>query len=476
MKYFIPTYSECREICDANDNFTFFETKHEVDGFKISIFSYRLAMPTLFTNPIKTKPEITAHELRGLTFVWNKDGSLFARYILMDKFFNLNQSECSSYHLLNKEVIKEITNKEDGSIASFIKLPNGRIIGRSKASFISDQAVQVEKIYNENKSIKNLVDYCFNNGIVPIFEYVSPRNRIVLIYDKTDLILLKLRLNKTGQYISIKDLPSDVKNGVTIVKSFNDVTLDQLIEKCETDTGYEGFVVTFESDKMIKLKLKEYCDLHNLHTEDLHREDAIISLIIEEKIDDILCQLEDGDERKNMVIELIEIVNHHIAQETHAIESLLKKYKGNNKEFAAKFIKNKYFAACMLQVNRHNRINKLVLELCDKIEYLKKVLEYTPEWYINHFADVKKGIENAKVGNDDPRKVLIEELLSMVNIGVFIDTSIIESVRIAIGKFGKLFIGENDLVNIVKDKVLNDTYYLLEARKWVDNNKKLLHV
>ena len=474
MKYFIPTYEQCREICDANDNFTFFETKHEVEGFNISIFSYRLAMPTLFTNPVKTKPEITAHELRGLTFVWNKDGSLFAKYLLMDKFFNLNQSECSSYSLLKDEGIKEITNKEDGSIASFIKLPNGKIIGRSKASFISDQAIQVGKIYNENKAIKNLVDYCFNNGIIPIFEYVSPRNRIVLIYNKTDLVLLKLRLNKTGEYISIKDLPSDIKNGVTIVKSFDNLSLDDLIAKCETETGYEGFVVTFDSDKMIKLKLKEYCDLHNLHTEDLHREDAIISFIIEEKIDDILCQLEDGDERKTTVIQTIEIVNHHIAHEVREINNLLKKYKGNNKEFAAKFIKNKYFHACMLQVNRHGKINKMVLELCDKIDYLKKVIEYTPEWYENHFEDVKRRISLVKIGNDDPRKVLIDELLLVVDKNG--DKSITEEIREAIKLFGKLFIGENDIVNIVKDKVLLDTFYLFEARKWIDNNKKLLNV
>ena len=105
MKYFIPTYAQCREICDANDNFTFFETKHVIDGYKISIFSYRLAMPTLFTNPIPGRADIMAHEMRGITFVWNLDGSLFSHFLLMDKFFNLNQSECSAYSLLKDEKI-----------------------------------------------------------------------------------------------------------------------------------------------------------------------------------------------------------------------------------------------------------------------------------------------------------------------------------------------------------------------------------
>lgn len=48
MKYYLPTYEECREICDANDNFIFYEIKTEIDGYKISIFNNRLAQPSDF--------------------------------------------------------------------------------------------------------------------------------------------------------------------------------------------------------------------------------------------------------------------------------------------------------------------------------------------------------------------------------------------------------------------------------------------
>lgn len=391
MKNFIPTYEQCREICDANDNFTFYETKHNVDGYNISIFNYRLAMPPLFYKPIPSNTEIVAHELRGLTFVFNKDGSLYNKYILMDKFFNLNQSECSTYSLMKKEVIKEIAYKEDGSIASFVKLPNNRIIGRSKASFESDQAIEVEKIYNENKDIKRLVDICFNYGIIPIFEYVSPRNRVVLQYAKTDLVLIKLRINKTGEYISVEDLKAltekNILDGITIVKTFNDLSLDDLIAKCEVDTGYEGFVITFESGKMVKLKLLEYINLHNLHTEDLHREDSIIYLIINEKIDDILCQLADDDERKLMVLEIIELVNRSIIFEYNSIKNLLSKYNGSKKDFALSYIKDEYFPYAMMHINR-----------------------------------------------------------------------------------------DIDIISIAKDKILKDTSKLMEARDWVDKNKKLYNV
>lgn len=399
MKYFIPTYEQCRAICDANDNFTFYETKHIVDGYDISIFNYRLAQPVMFYQPIKGNTEMTAHELRGLTFVWNKDGTLYNRYLLLDKFFNLNQHECSTYNLLKDQPIKEVAFKEDGSVASFVKLPNGRIIGKSKASFISDQAIEISKIYETNNYIKNLVDWCLQQDIVPVFEYVSPRNRIVLKYGKTDLILIKLRNNITGEYISIKDLPTSTLDGITIVKNI-DATLDELIAKCETDTGYEGYVVTFDTGKMVKLKLVEYCNLHNLHTQDLHREDAIVYLIINEQIDDILCQLEDGDERKKMVFELIDLVNIYTKQECINIINLLKDFNGSKKDFAIKYYnKNEYFGIAISLVNQH----------------------------MKHYGDAP------------------------------------------------FIVDDELLISYVKDKIINETKHLLQARAWVDKLKKVYH-
>ena len=381
MKY-LPTYNQCREICDANDNFTFFETKHIVDGFNISIFLYRLAMPALFVGPIKDKPEITAHELRGLTFVFNEDGTIFNRYLLMDKFFNLNQSECSTYTLLKDEKIKEITYKEDGSILSFIKLPNGKAIAKTKGSFEADQAIRAQALYESNPYIKRFVDYCLINNIVAIFEFVGPTNRVVLRYDKTDLVIIKLRNNLTGEYISIKDIPLEIVEGNTLVKTFDDLTLDELIAKCETDKDYEGFVVTFESGKMIKLKLLDYIALHNLHTEDLHREDSIIYLIVEEQIDDIIAQLAEDDERRTIIFDLIDVVNHHIIKECREIQALLDKYQGSKRDFAMAYKNDKHFASAMRNLNQ----------------------------------------------------------------------------------------GE-DVLKIVKDKILKDTFYLMNARKWIETNK-----
>ena len=113
MKYFIPTYDECREICDANDNFLFYESKLVMDNFNISIFNYRLSQYSDFVNPVKSNKRLKAFELRGLTFIFNKDGSLYKRYLLLDKFFNVEQTPCSMYSVVKDYKIKNIYNKEE---------------------------------------------------------------------------------------------------------------------------------------------------------------------------------------------------------------------------------------------------------------------------------------------------------------------------------------------------------------------------
>jgi hypothetical protein len=70
------------------------------------------------------------------------------------------------YTLWLKISKKSIYNKEDGSVASFVKLPNGKVLGKSKMSFESDQAVGINRVYNTNEDVKNFVDWTLDdNGI-----------------------------------------------------------------------------------------------------------------------------------------------------------------------------------------------------------------------------------------------------------------------------------------------------------------------
>ena len=101
----IPTYDDCLEICSV-ENSPFYESKYLIDGFPISIFNYRLAQFKDFDNPLPNNINIKAFEMRGLTFVFNKDGSLFKRFLLLEKFFNLNQVPNTMYSIVKNYKIK----------------------------------------------------------------------------------------------------------------------------------------------------------------------------------------------------------------------------------------------------------------------------------------------------------------------------------------------------------------------------------
>lgn len=366
--YYIPTYEECRQICDANDNFLFYESKHKVDGYDISIFNYRLAMPANFEQPIEGR-NLKAHELRGLTFVFNRDGSLYERYLMLDKFWNMNQSPCSMYSIVKDYKIKSIYNKEDGSIASFVRLPNGRVIARSKTSFVSEQAVEIQKIYDRWPNIRQFVDFCMDKSIIPVFEYVSPTNRIVLPYANTDLILLRMRDNRTGKYLDLADY-SDRLDGITVAPSMNH-SLDELIELKDVIEGKEGWIVQFENGKMVKIKSKWYCDLHGLFTQELNRENTLISLIIDEKIDDIIAQLGEESNKRENIDRISSIVNDEIHLVSKEVDALLDEWVSDTnpsehyrkKHFALKNRKDPNFGLVMSVINGRDKMDQIKMKI-----------------------------------------------------------------------------------------------------------------
>lgn len=313
MKNKLPSYEDCLNLCLGESSF--YESEKIIDGYKISLFNYRLADNKDFNKPF-------AKEMRGICFVFNEDGSLFKRYLLLHKFFNLNQIEETSYSNIKDFKITGISNKEDGSIASFIKLPNGKVIGRSKMCFDNDQANSINRIYKSNKDIKNFVDYMLSMNYTPIFEYVSLTNRIVLRYTDEELILLRLRDNKTGHYLDIND-HLDRLGSVKVAKFEDNGTLDELIELANTVEDKEGWIVQFEKDHLIdflKIKTSWYCERHGLLTNDLYRENILVGYILDDKIDDILGQIpEDELEAHERIEKMITVIKHSVSEKINDI-------------------------------------------------------------------------------------------------------------------------------------------------------------
>ena len=339
--HYLPTYEDCVEMC-AKEDAPFYESKFTIDGYNISIFNYRLAQYKDFVTPIENRPGVKAYEMRGLTFVFNEDGSLFRRFLLLEKFFNLNQVPESMYSIVKNYKIKFINNKEDGSIASFIKLPNGRVLGKSKMGFDNEQSNGINRIYRTRTDVKTFVDWCLNNDITSIFEYVSPANRIVLRYLDEDLILLRMRDNTTGKHLDIKNYLDKI--GTIRIAPFEDDNkdLDSLIEVIAKEVDKEGVIVQAEDkygkDFFFKLKTPWYMSLHGLLTDDIYREHIIIGYILEEKIDDVLGQIPvEQHEARERIEKIIKIVKEQIDIKVKDIEKSYQKFldmESNRKDYA----------------------------------------------------------------------------------------------------------------------------------------------
>lgn len=325
------TYNEALDLVNL-PNSPFYESKYSVDGYNISTFNYRLASWSDFNAP-------GAKEMRGLTFVFNADGSLFKRYLLLEKFFNLNQVPDTMYSEVKNLKIRSIANKEDGSIASFIKLPNGRVLGKSKMSVATDQAVGITRVYSRNESVKRLVDWSFDNDITAVFEYVAPSNRIVLRYDTEDLILLRLRNNLTGELLDLNDY-LDVIGDVKIAPFENGYTLDELIELASYVENKEGWIVEFENGLLLKVKTDWYFKRHGILTEDIYKENVIINYILNDEIDDVISQIpEDELEAHERIEKIISIVKLALSNKVNEIKKSYDFYLsvGSRKEYAIKY-------------------------------------------------------------------------------------------------------------------------------------------
>lgn len=337
---YIPTYKEAVEICNSNDNF--YESKHVVNGYSVSTFNYRLSNYDSFINPIVHKPEINSKELRGITYIFDK-GKVVKRYLALQKFWNLNQVEESMYSNLKDYELFEVEDKVDGSLCSFVKLPDGKVVSKTQNSFDNEQTEMINKIYSKNKDLQNFIEWCEKLNYSAIFEYVAFSNKIVLNYDEPEVILLKVRNNKTGEIITNFN-----SMGLKVSKKESFSNIDEIINLVEKTENKEGWVVTLKSPDneyiMVKIKTEWYCERHRL-MDNLERENDLISLIVEDKIDDVLGQLDpELDKNKiNWVNEIVDITQKFMTKRMKEVDKLVNKFDGDIADFAIRYKKDKNF-------------------------------------------------------------------------------------------------------------------------------------
>ena len=244
-------------------------------------------------------------------FYWTEE-TIICRGLIVDKydnilaqpfpkFFTLSQYETLNnlgifselFHVNFPDAFKHpvhISNKIDGSlIVGFFYTYANKFILSSRGSFVSDQAIEAEKIFIQRyyKKIPLIADLTY------LFEVVYPENRIVVDYKNLrDIILLEV-LDKKQKVLPILDFLED---GWTVVEEprFASLYTDINVLKNTIPNNSEGYVVRYDNGMRLKVKSDEYLRLTKLIS--LFDNDKYILKCLADNnglIDDLLSKIPD---------------------------------------------------------------------------------------------------------------------------------------------------------------------------------------
>lgn len=237
---------------------------------------------------------------RGITFEKNS-GELVL--LGLPKFFNYNQLvEDERYSQEEVEQLCQaldfhadkvkLTEKLDGSmiIASYCTTL-GEVQTGTTGSTESVQAKRAKQLLNSKT-----IDYLRENpNISLIFELIGPDNRIVIEYNKEELVLLNAMNKKTLDFVE-ENLLEELKLNLGYrVPEVREYTIEELQRFVETDTQYEGFVTKNKYGNLVKIKTKDYLEKHSFFSMvniENKFDEVILKNYIKNNLDDILSLMD----------------------------------------------------------------------------------------------------------------------------------------------------------------------------------------
>jgi T4 RnlA family RNA ligase len=298
--------------------------------------------------------------------------------------------------LIKNKKIRNISQKEDGSLIAVMELPNKKLFTKTIRSFDNEQTQEAMKILENNHMLQLFCRTQLSSDYTPLFEYVSFDNRIVLKYSKPELILIGVRNNITGFYYSATSGDFNKMNlGIEIVEKNagikitekNNTSLDELIELSKTIEDVEGWVIEFEDGQMVKIKSNWYWNLHGLRTMNVFREDWIVKNYLEEKLDDITSQLDSKeDEDAFIFIERVKIaVDNKMKYIDEYVKLLVDRYYTEYEEkwnlFASHEHKMPFFGVVTAFIQKPEDYNRKKIEYIMKNTYrLKRAQSFVDKW------------------------------------------------------------------------------------------------
>ena len=198
MNYTFPTINHIDDVIPHIEDKPEFKV---MDKGLYTVINYMVAFEDTFSL-IRERSHYNMwmrRECRGLIFD-NATGKLISRPY--HKFFNVGERKETQIDKLNLSASHIVLEKLDGSMIRPIPTPEGFRLG-TKAG-ITDVAMNAEVFIGDKPHYAKFINYCIENNLTPIFEWVSRKNRIVVDYPTDNLILTAVRHNTTGKYLPYK--------------------------------------------------------------------------------------------------------------------------------------------------------------------------------------------------------------------------------------------------------------------------------
>lgn len=281
----------------------------------------------------------------------------------LSKFFNLNENE--DWMLSDDTDVSDagIYEKFDGTLIIPFEV-DGEIYFRTKMDTNNLFTDLANKILEKNPDLKTFILDNIARGKTPLFELISPLNRIVVEYKNTELKHICFVDNENGNVYPTFNNISNTFNTILDIKN-----------ELKNKENFEGYIL-YKKNKIYKIKSPLYVDMHRAISEVMNYK-SCFNLILDEKIDDIKSLINDEaiDFIKNMETSIITKINHLFKIISNADRSL------GRKDFVEKYrenIDNIGFAVLMQYYD--GKIDDVVAALKNKMKQIlnseKRIKEY----------------------------------------------------------------------------------------------------
>jgi RNA ligase len=228
-------------------------------------------------------------ECRGLIF--DKSGKLIRR--AYHKFFNLGEREEVLEENVDLTYKHMLLEKLDGSMVTPLPLETG--IRWATKMGITEVSMQAEVFVAKNPHFEQFSKTLIAEDLLPIFEWCSPKNHIVIKHPQDNLILTALRYQTNGHYFPYDSMKAVASyHGIPFVRELDFPEYTEQIYEAENT---EGVVVTFHNGHRVKVKTDWYTQIHRAK-DGLTQEKRVLELILDEKLDDVLPFLPPDDKAK----------------------------------------------------------------------------------------------------------------------------------------------------------------------------------